>query len=351
MDAVSYINASPEDLRADPAGICRRNRFLVDASAPSIGSKIDPSVAADWAPPNIVSLPIGTTLKDYFTHSPLEVPGAGGSLEVPSGGISLFGSIYLLYVGHSEFEIDHMGKSFLAKWASPSRVGPPDLQVLWTLDDALLVGYENLRFINVSPVASESYLYLFGTGDLRRQSGVFLARLPLTKPAIETGEDLEYYAGDGQWSPARSSAVRLISDPYMAEVDVKYVPELSKWLMLYAIDPLPAGRDRPLEAASENSVYIRVADRPDGPWSPPATIINRMDPAYASVCADTVPNCAIASFYAPYIYPHLTNVAVHAATTTAELWFQLSTWNPYRTVFMRTVIELPNANTTRERGN
>jgi hypothetical protein len=117
-------------------------------------------------------------------------------------------------------------------------------------------------------LAQGSHLYLFtfvdrGDGRLPR----ILLRLPLAR--LAAGADLEggleTLAASGAWRPGVAlESAQILMDDNATEMSVRYHAELRKWIALYNFpDPdgsLPA-------SPSSDAVYLRSADRLEGPWS------------------------------------------------------------------------------------
>jgi hypothetical protein len=117
---------------------------------------------------------------------PLTVPGIKqGAFEVPSGGISVGGVIYVVCTtDHSEKKT--MGRSVLARSTEDGKT----FKLLYELSQD--------KFINVSFWSADGWVYIYGSGDYRKSS-VCLARV---KPAdIGDRAKLRYFGGtaeDGQ---------------------------------------------------------------------------------------------------------------------------------------------------------
>src|SRR5262249_20989785 len=121
---------------------------------------------------------------------PLTVPGIKqGAFEVPSGGVSVAGVMYLVCTtDHTEKKT--MGRSVLAGSHDDGRTFK------------LLHELSRTKFINVSFWLAEDWLYIYGSGDYRK-SNVFLARV---KPEhFQDRSKLEYLAGMAAHEPRRSA--------------------------------------------------------------------------------------------------------------------------------------------------
>lgn len=206
--------------------------------------------------------------------------------------------------------------------------------------------------------------------------------------------DMPHYSGSGQlsWSPQyfagmnanntprfsslQTDAVALdLSSPgndktlekldIVNQMSVSWVPALSKWVMLYGGDlpdevvQLFLGSNASLAVRNPNrAVHARFASQPWGPWSAPVEVLAGGDPAVAPPLAGTQyaangilfhPSCAGSSCVASdpnrATEPgRLYGASIIDAWTTArsggatDLYWNVSTWNPYQVVLMRTRI-------------
>jgi hypothetical protein len=154
------------------------------------------------------------------------------------------------------------------------------------------------------------------------------------------------------------------------QISVAWIPQLSKWVMLYGgglttlpIEPmlmncgvleLFIGPECKAVKSGNGAIRMRTADAPWGPWSPSREVLVAGDPAVAKLqygpggalyqpdCND--PSCAQPTrarelhereygfFYAPNVIEQWTR----AANGGADIYWNLSTWDPYRVVLVRT---------------
>jgi hypothetical protein len=139
-------------------------------------------------------------------------------------------------------------------------------------------------------VSHGEYLYLFtflDPGDFRTRR--VLTRLPLARlagggdlePALETlHEDGVWRAG---FSPEQAKV--LMEDP-ATEMSVEYHAELGRWIALYNYPDLRG--DFP-ETPPADGVYLRSAERLEGPWSE-RTLVFRIPELALEPGAETDPN-------------------------------------------------------------
>jgi hypothetical protein len=175
---------------------------------------------------------------------PLTVPGISQKdFEVPSGGISIAGVIYVVCTtDHSAKKV--MGRSVLAS-------SHDDGQTFKKLYDL-----SRDKFINVSLVLADGWLYIYGSGEYRKSS-VCVARI---KPAdIGDPSKLRYFTGLGkdgqpQWSAKEADAVVLFRHDVVGEFSVAYLEPVQRYVMLY-------------NASEPRGITMRSAPHPWVPWS------------------------------------------------------------------------------------
>ncbi len=280
-------------------------------------------------------------------------------LEVPTGGLSANGQIYVFFTTCPLSdplypERDLMGGSILARLDDDVNYQFTRLYDLSRLDTTWLNTsprssdsrlYYGGKFINISPVIVNNAeisglpettgqgLLLWGSG-LFRQSDSYLAYLPLN--AVENQEALRYFAGmeagsqQPVWSTQPANAVALFHHPVIGELSVSWNPPLQKWLMLYNAD-------------EPHGINFRTADHPWGPWSPTALLFDPWaDRGFCHfihvnwdyrVC-DSVHDPgrergggSWGNAYGPYVISKFTRAEEAGAT----IYFVMSTWNPYNT--------------------
>ncbi len=284
---------------------------------------------------------------DELYRSP-QVPGISlGSFEVPTGGFSSAGKLYVFFTTDTTDE-RVMGRTVLAS----SSTGGRSFDYLY---DA-----SRDKFINVAPVVvahatvpglpplpplkgekgdTESGVLLWGSGAYR-QSDPYLAWLPLV--SIEHREAWRYFAGldavSGQprWSEAEVDAVPLFAHPCIGELSVAWNTILQAWLMLYNCDE-PRG------------IVYRVAGAPWGPWSAAAVLFEPgEDGGYChfihtnwdfEMC-DSVHDPGREREWGGEYGPYLINAYTTGGGGRTTIFFLMSTWNPYTTVLMQATLEL-----------
>nr|EMP15194.1 hypothetical protein ISGA_691 [Gordonia sp. NB41Y] len=149
--------------------------------------------------------------------------------------------------------------------------------------------------------AEDGYVYQFGTPN-GRFGAAFLARfapddiLDLTKYQYWAGQALGWVDSISQ-IPDDGSAI-VVGQP-VTELSVYWSPYLNKYLML----------------DGDNAIRARTADRPEGPWSSPTTL---------------VPSGAIV-LYGPMIQPQSPAIL----GTGKDLYFNASRWSDYNVMMLR----------------
>lgn len=118
------------------------------------------------------------------------------------------------------------------------------------------------------------HLYLFtflDRGDSRFPR--ILLRLPLARMTEEPADlegALETLDASGAWRPGLApGSARILMDDNATEMSVRYHAGLGKWLALYNY-PDPGGSFP--ETPTSDAIYLRSAERLEGPWSEPARI-------------------------------------------------------------------------------
>ncbi len=146
----------------------------------------------------------------------------------------------------------------------------------------------------------------------------------------------------------------------IGEFSVGFVTALEKWVMLYACDN---NRTAGFNPNNGNGIYVRTAAAPWGPWSKPEQVFDPKQ-GYCMFmhellgCSSNQPNprdlervnrnrdfeplktpagdwdLLRGGWYAPFLIPTYTSVRGDKT----DLYFAMSTWNPYQVVLMRTSV-------------
>ncbi len=266
-------------------------------------------------------------------------------LDLPLAGISLDGQMYVAVStnvtrGHNT---DH---SVLTKFEAPSK-----FQTIRTISK-LPEGH----FIRMSmhdqpgPIpglpAEGPYILTWGTGKFHN-SDAYLSIIPTGQ--FESGKRTRYFAGldatnAPSWSNNESDATPIVKDGTLGNLSVTWCKELNIWLMTY-------------ERRSEpNGIAFSYSRTPWGPWSEPQILFNAMrDNAFGKFIhnprrriddglagpvmgprnqanADEVHGGA----YGPFMVERWTKVQ----GSTLNLYYVLSTGNPYVVVLMQSRLQI-----------
>jgi hypothetical protein len=280
-------------------------------------------------------------------YRPLRVPTvSGGEFSVPTGGFSARGDMFVIATTDTT-PTSPMGRSVLARSSNGGR----DFDRVYDLSTE--------HFINVSaqPVAAAAApglpagmgrgILLWGSGSYRT-SNVRLAVLPEDRPDDRSG--LRYFAGldaatgEPRWSERESDSRALFNQPCVGELSVAWNEFLGRWVMLYN-----CGKQR-------SQIMVRTATQPWGPWSQPQVLFDaRDDGGYCRFMYDggvqtvsTANPCRALSDehsptvagdpYAPY---QIASFSRGVRGSHSDVYFLMSTWNPYNVVLMKARLRLP----------
>ena len=276
----------------------------------------------------------------YLTVQP---PGISmGAFEVPVSGISLGGQMYVaVSTNHSGDRTTD--RSVLTKFSPPATFKP--LRTISQLPDG--------RFVKMSMHAEPGsksvtglppdgpFIFMWGTGVYRR-SDAYLSIVPVTN--FETGQGARYFAGldtsgAPSWSERESDAKPIVRNGSMGDLSVTWCKDLGVWLMTYdSRAPAPRG------------ILFAYSRTPWGPWSEPQVIFNaERDGAIGKFIhssranpddglagpvigkGQANPGAVHGGAYAPYVVERFTK----AEGRGLDIYYVLSTWNPYVVVLMR----------------
>lgn len=174
-------------------------------------------------------------------------------------------------------------------------------------------------------------------------------------------------AGQPTWSDDQKDAAPIISPEIVETVNqmsAQYLEPIGKWVMLYAggLPDIPSVYGTP-DILDHGAIQLRLADQPWGPWSDPQPLF---DPEleigygpdgilYRADCPSEIdPRCPASDplrqltrrlifgtpddygvMYAPFIIDAFTK---SGGAGMADVYWTLSTWNPYRIFLMKTRI-------------
>jgi hypothetical protein len=287
-----------------------------------------------------VRLDFLTVGSDYLTVRP---PGISmGGDEVPVGGIDLGGQVYVV-VSTNHTADRSSERSVLTKFTPPSTFTP--LRTITQLPEGHFLKMSLHTEPGPGPLAGlppgGPYVLIWGTGHYR-ESDAYLSIVPAA--SFETGQGTRYYAGlDASgapiWSSNESDTTAIVKNGTMGDVSVRWCQPLGLWLMTYdSRSPAPQG------------ILFSYSRTPWGPWSDPQTIFNDVrDGALGKFIHDPAlmpddglagpvigmgqanPDAVRGGTYAPYVIERWIKVS----GSELDLYYVLSTWNPYVVVLMK----------------
>jgi D-arabinan endo alpha-(1,5)-arabinofuranosidase len=163
-----------------------------------------------------------------------------------------------------------------------------------------LPGNENFQqgaFLKPGP--GDPYIYSFGTPNGRGGSAYVARVLPSYVPDLTK---YQYWNSDSNaWVPTNPGAATPVIPGPVGEMSAQYNTYLHQYLAMYC--------------NGGNDVVFRTAPAPQGPWGPEQMIVPSMQ----------FPG----GIYAPFLHPW---------STGRELYFNLSEWNDYNVMLMKTVL-------------
>ena len=285
-----------------------------------------------------VRLDFLTVGSDYLTIQP---PGIHmGAFEVPVSGISLGGQMYV--VVSTNHSMDRTtDRSVLTKFTPPATFKP--LRTISQLPAGKFIKMS--MHIEPGPMAGMPpgglFVLIWGTG-VYRKSDAYLSIVPISH--FETGEGTRYFAGldaagSPTWSDKEFDAKPIVNNGTMGDLSVTWCKDLGLWLMTYDSRP-PASR----------GILFSYSRAPWGPWSQPQVLFDSVrDGALGKYIHNprsnpddglagpvigkgrANPGAVHGGAYAPYVVECWTRVQ----GSELDLYYVLSTWNPYVVVLMK----------------
>lgn len=277
--------------------------------------------------------------------------------ESPDSGIEVGGKAYVLF--RTDNPTPHS--------KPPGPLGFPTRSVVGVFQENLdtntwLYLYDfskgpNAKFIQTAiGRADDGYLYFWGAqgGDLYRKSAPFMARMRADAIGRPDGaQALEYLTGvdageQPRFAKLEADAAPLFHDEpndCMGEHGVEWNRFVKRWVMLYnCLNDTP---EHP------RGIYMRVAQKPWGPWSVPQTIFNPIrdhgycyfihravdarNPKKCDDLAAPIREGVPGGDYGPYFISRFTSG--DEAQGMSTFYYVMATWNPYTQVIMKTMIQ------------
>ncbi len=318
--------------------------FLFGDTVGRLDRALDTIATTDVRDPESgVRLDFLTVGRDYLTIQP---PGISmGAFQTPVAGISLGGQMYVVVSTNTAGDRS-TDRSVLTRFTPPARFEP-----LRTIS-RLPAGHFVKMSIHAAPAPIPGlppggpYLFIWGTGPYR-QSDAYLSIVPASQ--FETGRGTRYFAGlDAAgapvWSEREADATPIVRNGTMGDLSVTWCRDLGVWLMTYDSRP-PAGA----------GVLFSFAPAPWGPWSEPQVVFNAVrDGAVGTFIhvpdrqppdglagpvigkGQANPEAVHGGTYAPYVVERWTTVR----GSELNLYYVLSTWNPYVVVLMKSRLRI-----------
>jgi hypothetical protein len=269
---------------------------------------------------------------------PLNVKGLSnkgylGSFETPTGAFSYGDRLYVFVVTGNTSPV-----SYLSSSADPAA----DFDLHYKISDTSGKFWQIAPWVvnNAEwpglPCETGDGLLFWGQG-LEEEAGwsVYLAWMALP-PGQHLPVDLKYYSGSGiSWSDEQQEAIPLFSMPDVSALSVGWIPEVSRWLMLYT----RASLARPRE-----SIVCRVAKTP-WEWSEEIAIFDpEQEGAFTNYMHEPGeddlnllpperPSADSGWAYAPFLLNRYTCWDGRCRIVT--IYYLMSTHSPYQVMLMR----------------
>ncbi|MDR3401655.1 MAG: DUF4185 domain-containing protein [Chthoniobacter sp.] len=268
-----------------------------------------------------------------------------GPFETPAGGISLGGQMYVLVKTDYKDESWSTGRSVITKFVPSGK-----FEVLRTISKRPGGQFMTMS-LHLQPrpypllPPGGPYVFIWGTGAYRK-SDAFLQIVPAKH--FESGEGTRYFAGlnaEGApiWAGKEAEEQPIVKNGTMGDLSVTWCQALGLWLMTYDAER-PSG-----------GVWFRSSRTPWGPWSEPQKIFEEwrdgaMGKFIHNPQAKTPDGFAgpvigkdrkgweaeFGGYYAPYVVERFTKVE----GSELDLYYCLSTWNPYVVVLMKSRLQI-----------
>lgn len=318
--------------------------FLFGDTDGKLGKALDTIATTDAVDPEKgVRLDYLMNGKNYLTVQP---PGISmAAFETPIGGISLGGQMYVVVrTNHAaDWSTD---RSVLTRFTLPDTFQP-----LRTISQAP-AGRFLTQSLHIQPgpiaglPAGGPFVFVWGTGYYR-QSDAYLLIVPAA--AFESGQGTRYFAGMNAsggptWSANEADAQALVKNGTMGDISVTWCQPLNLWLMTFDS-----------RAPAVTGIQFCYSATPWGPWSAAQTIFDEVrDGALGKFIHDpkiqpddglegpvigvghSNPAAVKGGTYAPYVVERWTKVQ----GSELDLYYVMSTWNPYVVMLMKSRLQI-----------
>jgi len=212
--------------------------------------------------------------EDGSPRAIFEADGAGRFFW-PFDGVVFEGALYVTLVAVSSVDrARDGGLPFEILGVDLARIAnPEDDPRQWSIETRTLSRTSG-RVPAGAMLVEQGFLHLFGF--LEREGGRrprFLARLPLDalrRFDAMLPEALEIFGADDRWVPnVEAVEPRILMDDDATEMSVAREPGGARLRAVYSF-PYQGGAG--IEGEPSAAVYTRMAERPEGPWSPPRVL-------------------------------------------------------------------------------
>lgn len=259
-----------------------------------------------------------------------------GLWEVPTGGFSAHGAIYVFFMTDRP-RPDALGRSVLARSDDNGR----SFKLVYEASRSKFIelGAQVVENADVPglPRDQGKGVLLWGTGQYRR-SDPYLAYVPLDE--IEDRSAWKFFAGmekdQPRWSAAEADAAPLFDHPCMGEFSIDQNNLTRQWMMFYNCN-------------NPRGINFRFSKQPWSGWSESQVLFNPrveegycffMHMSYSQRQCDAVNDPGrennSGGEYAPSVISRFTK----GDSTETTVYFLMSTWNPYNVVLMKSVLRM-----------
>jgi hypothetical protein len=321
-----------------------RATFLFGDTIGALHGALDTIAMTDAEEPEAgVRLDFLTEGDRYLTIRPPGIP--MGEFNVPVSGIEIGGQTYVaVKTDHSTDRDEQTDRTVLTRWTAPASFHP--LRTISQLPSGRFSKLSLHLQTSEAPglPAGGPWVFMWGTG-LYRSSDAYLAIVPAVH--FENGQGTRYFtgtdaAGEPTWGPREADAKAIVQDGTMGDLSVTWCKDLGLWLMTY-------------DRRDPGGIAFQYSRTPWGPWSAPETIfqpqrdhgigkfIHDSDAPTDDGLAGPVigkgqknPRAVHGGDYAPYVVERWTKVRGGKL----ELYYVMSTWNPYVVVLMKSAFSV-----------
>jgi hypothetical protein len=286
---------------------------------------------------------------DFFTDrrgNYLKIEPEGISMkgfEVPVSGISIGGKMYVaVKTNHSRDRSTDI--AVLTHFDENKKTFKPLREISRLPDGKIITMSMRQEPEPISGLPGGGPRVLIWSSGVHRKSHAYLSAVPVA--AFESGKDTRYFAGldaGGRplWSDKEAESKPVVEHPTIGDLSVTWNPALKLWLMTY-------------DSRKPRGVIFRFSRMPWGPWSDAQIILHPKRDRVHEFIHQAGQNDGLAGpvigkvsdpeqvqggFYAPYVIERFSRVAEDKL----NLYYVLSTWNPYVVVLMKSVFKVERA--------